>query len=110
MGVTVLFITIIISILLSVFSTAVLSYISMATPIGPWIDPTVALIALPLFRWISSQLRFTQTVSLVTTAASVGGILATGMGFSLPTLYFLSPETFNSWMASPLYFCAILAS
>ncbi len=81
----------------------------MATPIGPWIDPTVALIALPLFRWISSEFQFTKTVSLVTTAGSVGGILATGMGFSLPTLYFLDQSMFNSWMASPLYFCSILA-
>ena len=34
-----------INILLSMFSTAVMAYISMATPIGPWIAP-------PLYCWV----------------------------------------------------------
>lgn len=102
--------TSIISILLSIFSTVVMSYISMATPIGPWIAPTLALMAMPLISFLKVNNGYTERVSLVTCAGSVGGILATGMGFSLPTLYFVDPVLFNSWMASPFYFCSMLAA
>jgi hypothetical protein len=98
----------IISFFLSIFSTIVLSYISMATGIGPWIAPTLVLIAMPLFKLLVRDERLTERVGLVTAAGSVGGILATGMGFSLPTLYFVDPDLFNSWMASPAYFVAML--
>lgn len=103
-------IAVIMSFFLSIFSTIVLSYISMATGIGPWIAPTLVLIAMPLFKIFTHDDRLTERVGLVTVAGSVGGILATGMGFSLPTLYFVDPVLFNSWMASPLYFSSMLAA
>lgn len=103
-------IALIISFFLSVFSTIVMSYISMATGIGPWIAPTLVLIAMPLFKLLAHGNHFTERVGLVTVAGSVGGILATGMGFSLPTLYFVDPALFNSWMASPIYFSCMLAA
>lgn len=100
----------IISFFLSIFSTIVLSYISMATGIGPWIAPTLVLIAMPLFKSFVRHDTLTERVGLVTVAGSVGGILATGMGFSLPTLYFVDPVLFNSWMANPFYFSCMLAA
>lgn len=103
-------IAVIMSFFLSIFSTIVMSYISMATGIGPWIAPTLVLIAMPLFKLITHHDRVTERVGLVTVAGSVGGILATGMGFSLPTLYFIDPVLFNSWMASPFYFSFMLAA
>lgn len=99
---------ILLSVVLSIFSTAVMSYISMATPIGPWIASTLVLIAMlvfKLFRQYSSE-----KIALVTAAGSVGGILATALGFSFPTLYFLDTSLFNSWMANPYYFVAVLAA
>jgi len=121
----------IIAIILSVFSTAVMSYIAMATPIGPWIAPTLVLIALLIFKLCTQNLAqssdsqaadsadqtlaqspadsATQSIVLVTVAGSIGGILATGIGFSFPTLYFAGPELFNSWLARPLYFISMLA-
>lgn len=98
-----------ISIALGIFSTTVMSYISMATPIGPWIAPTLVLCGLILFR-IFGHVHNTKTVSLTTASGSVGGILATACGFSFPTLYFVDPMTFNSWMATPWYFAAVLGS
>lgn len=103
-------IAVIMSFFLSIFSTIVLSYIAMATPIGPWIAPTLVLIAVPLLKILTRHDRLTERVGLVTIAGSVGGILATGMGFSLPTLYFVDPVLFNSWMASPIYFSCMLAA
>jgi hypothetical protein len=119
----------IIAIMLSVFSTAVMSYIAMATPIGPWIAPTLVLIALLIFKLVmrsavlstdaqqsesaGSQTRGSansgaQAIVLVTVAGSIGGILATGIGFSFPTLYFADPELFNFWLSRPAYFISML--
>ena len=100
------FVAIIISIALSVFSTTVMSYVSLATPIGPWIAPTLVFIALLISQgFVRINSRF---MACVVSAGSVGGILATACAFSFPTIYFLDSSLFNTWMDSPLFFCGIL--
>lgn len=97
-----------ISILLSIFSTIVMSYVALATPIGPWIAPTLVFIVL-----LCSRLCITMTISSMAyavSAGSVGGILATACAFSFPTLYFLDPVLFNSWMAFPSFFISVLGT
>ena len=93
-------------------STAVMSYISIATGIGPWIDTTLVLLGTIIFRlWAGRRTSATatnQAIGLSVAAGSIGGIAATGCGFAFPTLFFLDPALFNSWMASPFYFIAIL--
>lgn len=101
--------TIIVSIVLSVFSTAVMSYISMATPIGPWIAPTLVLFAMLLFKLLWQKNIVSENLAVAVSAGSIGGILATAFGFSFPTLYFLDPELFTSWMADRLFFVTVLA-
>jgi hypothetical protein len=100
------FITIIVSILLSLFSTVVMSYVALATPIGPWIGPTLVFIALLFSRLCISM--STSAIAHAVSAGSIGGILATACAFSFPTLYFLDSLTFNAWMASPLFFCSVV--
>jgi len=100
--------TVIIGIALSLFSTIVMSYISMAIVIGPWIAPTLVLIAMLIFNLFKNKTNISESIALATAAGSVGGILATAFGFSFPTLYFLDPNLFNSWMAKPFYFSAVL--
>ncbi len=96
------FIGIILSITLSLFSTIVMSYVSLATPIGPWIAPTLVFIGLLISKIIT---RVTSTsLSYAVSAGSIGGILATACAFSFPTIYFLDPVLFNAWMSSPLFF------
>lgn len=97
-----------VSIFLSIFSTTVMSYISMAAPIGPWIAPTLVLCASLLFSWVRSKESFTTTVALVTAAGSVGGIIATAFAFSFPAIYFLDSATFNRWLGNPWYFAQIM--
>lgn len=97
-----------IAFILSLFSTAVMSYIAMATPIGPWIDPTLALLALIVFNTSIKSIKNNQTVSVVA-AGSIGGILATACGFSFPAIYFLNPTLFNAWIAQPWYFISVLS-
>jgi hypothetical protein len=99
--------TIALVVIFSFFSTAVMSYISMATPIGPWIAPTITLLSLLIFKLFSVK-NPTRSLVLVTTASSIGGIVATACGFSYPTLFFLDPILFNSWMESPGYFAMIM--
>jgi hypothetical protein len=99
----------VLSILLSFFSTAVLSYISMATMIGPWMAPTLVLIS-GLFlklRKFSPQ-KSTQEVALIQSVGSLSGLIAVAVGFTLPTLYFLDPETFISWTNHPLQFSFLI--
>lgn len=98
------------TIILSVFSTAVMSYISMAIPIGPWIAPTVVLLALSIFKVFSCYHadKLTRYSALTTSAASIGGILATGIGFSYPAIYFLAPDLFDAWLLQPLFFAVLL--
>lgn len=104
-----LFIIILISVALSIFSTAVMSYISMAVPIGPWIAPTLVLIASLLFRLIAVNNK-NKVIAYVVASSSIGGIMATACGFSFPTLYFLDPDLFAHWLTHPFYFCVVLSS
>ena len=102
-----------IAIFLSLFSTIVMSYIAMAASIGPWIETTLVLCSMFLFQIFVRKISATdyvQSVSLTTAAGGIGGILATGLAFSLPTLYFLSPTIFQSWMNDPLYFASVVSS
>lgn len=100
--------TVIMATLFSLFSTIVMSYVSMATPIGPWIAPTLALFGLLIFKLFPIKQQ-TQSLVLAIASGSVGGIIATACGFSFPTLYFLDPSLFNIWMAQPSYFAAMLS-
>ncbi len=85
----------------------------MAIPIGPWIETTLVLCAMIIFglfsRTFSAQTQ-TANLGLATAAGAIGGILATGIGFSFPMLYFVDPQTFNSWLASPFYFSCVVTS
>ncbi len=100
----------VLSIFLSIFSTIVMSYVSMATPIGPWIASTLVLIAMITFKVMGQHENVTERMALAVSAGSVGGIIATALGFSFPTLYFLDPILFNSWMRNPTYFIAVVTA
>jgi hypothetical protein len=98
------------AIILSCFATAVMSYISMAVPIGPWIETTLVLLGMIIFsirRYSSAQVQIAD-IGLATAAGGIGGILATGMGFTLPTLYFVDASLFHEWLAHPIYFILVL--
>lgn len=99
----------IVAIVLSLFSTAVMSYISMATPIGPWIEMTLVLIGMIIFSIFKTK-DITTSLGLTTAAGGIGGILATGCGFSFPAIYFLDKDFFNSWLSDPVLFISIMAA
>ncbi len=106
-----LFFTILITLLLSFYSTAIMSYISMATPIGPWIETTLVLAGMILYglvrSWYTPEGRI-QALGLTAAAGGIGGILATGCGFSFPTLYFLDKAAFSELLSQPWQFASML--
>ena len=91
----------VLSIILTIFAVTIMSYVSMATPIGPWIAPTLALCAIGMVRGMSGYSRETLLVHALS-AGSIGGIAATGVAFSFPALHFLMPEMFAQWVAQPV--------
>ncbi len=86
-------------------SSVVLAYISMAASVGPWISPAIILASNVIFiklPWIEKHTHFGLINQI---GASVAGLIATAIGFSLPTLYFLDSAEFKLFIASPVSFC-----
>lgn len=98
--------TIIWTIILSVFSSSVITYVALATPIGPWIGPTLALFSLVFFAPLCNN-RDAMIYSVA--AGSVGGIMATAISFSFPTFYFLDAAAFSQLLSNQYYFISFLS-
>ncbi len=106
------FFIIIPGIIFAALSAAILSYVSMATMVGPWIAPAIVLVSSIILKLRTKNVdkgQVNKELALIQTIGSIGGIIAVGVGFSLPTLYFLDPKTFNNLIASPLYFSSFIA-
>lgn len=106
-------ITGILSILFSLVSTVVISYIALATPIGPWMEMTLVLLGTLFFNTVMTKISAYQKIHALafsTAAGGIAGAVAMACAFSFPTLYFLDPSLFASWMSNPLLFIALLAS
>lgn len=96
------FFSFLVTLTLVIFSTGVMSFISMATPIGPWIQPTIVLISIMIFTMFYKNNH--HNIALTVIGSSIGGILSTALGFSFPTLYFLDQSFFNNLMQHPIEF------
>ena len=79
----------------------------MVTMIGPWIAPTLVLMGSLILK-MRNKNQISQELALMQTVGSVGGIIGAGIGFSLPTLYFLDKNLFNNWLEQPIAFCIII--
>lgn len=95
----------------SVISAAILSYISMATMVGPWIAPMLVLLTslLMKLRKKKSMLEIKQEIIAIQAIAAGGGIIAVGVGFALPVLYFLDQHIFTAWIQNPPHFCQLIS-
>ncbi len=104
---------IVVSILLSIISTAIMSYIALATSTGPWIEPTLVLLGILIFRFTLSQTKMmsiNHAIGYSTVSGAIGGIVAIACAWTFPVLYFLDPLLFNAWMSSPFYFSSLLGA
>lgn len=91
--------------IVSFLSPCIMGYITIATPLGPWIAPILALSLIGFYKYQKHD------ALLPVAAGSLGGIIATAFGFSFPTLYFLDQAAFALLMQNPfkcIYFIARL--
>ena len=105
------FTTTIIALIFSLFATIIISYVALATAIGPWIEITLVLLGALIFRIIAQHISTVtriQSIALATAAGGIGGALAMACAFSFPTLYFLDQAAWNTWMQNPFSFAALL--
>ncbi len=95
----------------ALFSSIILAYVSMATGAGPWIAPTLVLMASVLLKMrqkVQKPEEINRDLALIQSIGAVGGIVAVGIGFTLPMLYFLDKEIFDSWVQAPFKFCSLI--
>lgn len=98
----------------TVLSGSILAYLSVATMMGPWMAPTIALISNVFFK-IKQRFSYTspganqRATALIQAIGSVGGAVATGVGFAFPMLYFLDRAAFTSLLANPISFFLLIA-
>ena len=105
------FIVLILGIIATILAAATLSYISMATMVGPWIAPAIVLASSVVLKFRKIKIEQGEQVkelAIIQTIGSVGGIVGVGIGFSLPTLYFLDVNTFNNFIKNPIYFFIVM--
>jgi hypothetical protein len=98
-------------ILFSIVSTSILTYISISIMIGPWIHSFIIVMVSLIFKIFYKDLDEKSrlyNISIITLGSSIGGILATAIGFAFPTLYFLDSNLFNSWLSKPFYFMSVI--
>jgi hypothetical protein len=98
----------------SVLSGGILAYLSVATMIGPWIAPTIALLTNIIYKikrstvGAASVASNQQSTALIQAIGAVGGAVGTGIGFAFPVLYFLDKLTFNYLLANPSFFFLLI--
>jgi hypothetical protein len=92
--------------LLSLWATAIMAYVSMATSIGPWIAPTLLLLIYALYG-IAQKTPLPSTLIQIVAGSSPGGIAATAFGFSFPALFFLDQNLYQQMVSTPLFFISL---
>lgn len=102
---------IIASVISATIAAAIMTYISLATPLGPWIEPTLVMMAVAGIRLLSSMTEGAtrELLSCIAVSAGIAGIAATACAFAYPTFYFLNPGLFGEWLAQPFSFISTLA-
>lgn len=99
--------------LFALVSSVMLAYVVLVAMIGPWIAPTLVLMATLILKFRKSKKSatyFSQELAIIQSIGSVGGVVGTAVAFSLPTLFFLDSKLFEKWLASPLYFCSVVGA
>lgn len=103
---------IVFSILASGLASSMLTYIALATPIGPWIEPVFVLALIGVFAFLKFfGLKFkdqNETITCVAVSAGVAGMASVACAFTLPTLFFLDPKLVKNILDTPEYFIGII--
>lgn len=89
-------------------AATIMTYVCLAVPIGPWIDPTIALLALAVSGVISSiaAVQVMPECRMIVAGAGIGGIAATAVAFSVPTIAFIDSGYYQHLLSNPYLFIA----
>jgi len=83
-------------------------YIAMATPLGPWIEPVLAIALTGIMHLISRNYRAHSSIITITSAAGIAGISGVAVAFAYPTYRFLAYQNFNEWVQHTTSFIGTL--
>ncbi|MGB8468454.1 MAG: hypothetical protein WCE21_05645 [Candidatus Babeliales bacterium] len=104
-------ITLLLTFLLTILATTIMSYVSLITPVGPWIAPILIVCARMLMQWhVRCNESRVATVGYAVAGASAGGIIATACAFSLPAFYYNDPTLVTQLMAQPVLLWGLLVA
>lgn len=90
-------------------SSAIMLYIALATPMGPWIETTIALLILiPLKIFYSDLQKQLLVATPIVASAGVAGIIATAIAFSFPAIGFIDPAFFPMLLEHWVFACGLI--
>lgn len=98
------------AILASSVSAIVMLYIAMATPLGPWIEPVLAIALTSTAHLLVRNYKAHHSLVIIISAAGIAGISGVATGFSYPTYRFLAYGDFSSWIQHTGSFIGTLAA
>lgn len=88
----------------SFFSLCMMSYLAMNTLLGPWVAPVFVVVAMVIAQAIIAKRWFQEHVVITIAAGSVGGMIGTCLGLTLPSFYLLYKDAFDVKLANPVSF------
>lgn len=94
------------SIFFSFFSLCMMSYLAMNTLLGPWVAPVFVVVCMVIMISIIAKRWFQEHAVITIAAGSIGGMIGTCLGLTLPSFYLLFKDEFNIKLASPVLFSA----
>ncbi len=86
-----------------IIGVVVLLQASISTSFGPWISPFIVLL-FSLFLINQSAEEKHRKLVILQSLGSLGGLIATGIGFTFPMLFFLDRTSFDAWLGTPSWF------
>ncbi len=107
--------TMLLSIASSIFSMAMMGYLSMSTELGPWIAPIFMVVVMVIARPYLKGKKASESIIAVVTSSSLAGMVGMCLGLSFPSFFFTQQRTFKILLESPLKFslvvgCFVIAS
>lgn len=100
----------ILSVIFSVLSTGMMSYLAMTTELGSWIAPMFVVVCMALMMPFFDARWFKKHAVITIATSSVGGMVGTCLGLSFPSFYFLHKHLFLQWIAQPWMLLLIICS
>lgn len=93
----------------SMLSVGMMSYLAMNTLLGPWIAPLFVVVCMVLAIPFVSKRWFDDHAILSIAAGSIGGMVGTALGVTVPAFYFLHKEQFLALFDHPIFFALLIS-